>query len=71
MERYVAEQIAREMVAAEPALREEFERTLTLDPKLAGDASARLDFFLRRHASWDARYNLYPICRLRSAADAA
>jgi hypothetical protein len=64
MERYVAEQIAREMLAADPALREEFERALALDPQLAGNASARLEFFLRRHASWDARFNLYPIYRL-------
>ena len=64
MERYVAEQIAREMLAADPALREEFTRALALDPHLAGNASARLEFFLRRHASWDARFNLYPISRL-------
>ncbi len=66
MERYVAEQIAREMLAAEPALRQEFTRALERDPQLAGNASARLEFFLRRHASWDARFNLYPIYRLRS-----
>ena len=64
MERYVAEQIAREMLAATPKLREEFERALEADPQLAADATARLDFFLRRHASWDVRYNLYPIYRL-------
>jgi hypothetical protein len=64
MERYVAEQIAREMLAANPKLREEFERAVASDPKFAADASARLDFFLRRHASWDARFNLYPIYRL-------
>jgi len=64
MERYVAEQIAREMLAATPALREEFERALARDPQFAADAAARLDFFLRRHASWDVRYNLYPIYRL-------
>jgi murein tripeptide amidase MpaA len=66
MERYVAEQIAREMLAAEPALRQEFTRALERDPQLATNASARLEFFLRRHASWDARFNLYPVCRLRS-----
>jgi hypothetical protein len=64
MERYVAEQIARELLAANPKLREEFERAVASDPKFAADASARLDFFLRRHASWDARFNLYPIYRL-------
>ena len=68
MERYVAEQIAREMLAAQPALREEFARALALDADLAANASARLEFFLRRHASWDARYNLYPIYRLSAKA---
>ena len=64
MERYVAEQIARDMIAADPKLREEFERTVARDPKFAADATARLDFFLRRHASWDVRFNLYPVRRL-------
>lgn len=64
MERYVAEQIAREMLAADPKLREEFERAVASDAKFAADATARLDFFLRRHASWDVRFNLYPIFRL-------
>ncbi|HKU16970.1 MAG TPA: M14 family zinc carboxypeptidase [Steroidobacteraceae bacterium] len=67
MERYVAEQIAREMLAADPALREEFERSVARDPAFAASASARLEFFLRRHTSWDARYNLYPIYRLPRA----
>ncbi|HEY7642280.1 MAG TPA: M14 family zinc carboxypeptidase [Steroidobacteraceae bacterium] len=67
MERYVAEQIAREMLAADPALRAEFERAVASDAKFAADASARLEFFLRRHSSWDARYNLYPIRRLPRA----
>jgi murein tripeptide amidase MpaA len=64
MERYVAEQIAREMLAADPKLRQEFERAVASDAKFAADATARLDFFLRRHASWDVRFNLYPIFRL-------
>jgi hypothetical protein len=37
------------------------------DAAFAADASARLDFFLRRHSSWDARFNLYPILRLPRA----
>jgi hypothetical protein len=64
MEPYVAEQIAREMLAAEPALAEEFKRQLQSDAAFAGSASARLEFFLRRHASWDTRYNLYPVLRV-------
>ena len=64
MERYVAEQIAREMLAADAKLREEFERKVASDAQFAADATARLDFFLRRHSSWDARFNLYPVFRL-------
>jgi hypothetical protein len=64
MERYVAEQIARAMLAASPELRKEFERALAVDPVFAANASARLEFFLRRHTSWDVRFNLYPIYRL-------
>ena len=64
MERYVAEQIAREMLAADAKLREEFDQVVKSDPQLAKDPSARLDFFLRRHSSWDAKFNLYPILRL-------
>lgn len=63
LEPYVAEQIAREMLEAQPGLRQEFERCLA-DPAFAADPSARLEFFLRRHASWDTRYNLYPILRM-------
>jgi murein tripeptide amidase MpaA len=64
LEPYVAEQIAREMAKTQPALAEEFKRKLRDDPALAADPAARLEFFLRRHASWDARYNVYPILRL-------
>ena len=62
MEPYVAEQIARDMAAADPRLAIEFERRLT-DPEFARDARARLEFFLRRHSSWDENYNLYPVLR--------
>ena len=34
---------------------------LTAQP--ATEAAARLDFFYRRHPSWDERYMLYPIYR--------
>jgi hypothetical protein len=67
MERYVAEQIAREMMAGDAALRQEFERTVASDPQFAANPTARLDFFLRRHSSWDARFNLYPVYRLPAA----
>jgi hypothetical protein len=74
MEPYVAEQIAREMLEKSPELQVEFARRLREDAGFAASPSARLEFFLRRHSSWDARYNLYPVYRvdelLASAAPA-
>lgn len=63
MEDYVAEQVAREMLAADPALRNEFETKLQGDAAFAGNPAARLEFFYRRHSAWDERYNLYPVLR--------
>jgi hypothetical protein len=63
MEAYVAEEVATAMLAKDPALRAAFERRLAEDPAFARDPSARLDFFYRRHAAWDERYNLYPVYR--------
>jgi hypothetical protein len=64
MEPYVAEQIAAQMLAADPALRSEFTAELEADPYFAASPGDRLEFFLRRHASWDERYNLYPVMRV-------
>ncbi|MDY6946087.1 MAG: M14 family metallopeptidase [Pseudomonadota bacterium] len=63
MEAYVAEQVAEQMLSKDPALRREFQRRLD-DPAFATDPNARLDFFYRRHSSWDERYNLYPVFRV-------
>ena len=63
MEDYVAEAVAREMLAADPALAEDFRTRLRDDPAFAADPSARLTYFYRRHSAWDARYNLYPVVR--------
>ena len=75
MEPYVAEQVAREMLAAQPQLRTEFETRLAQDAAFAADPTARLDFFLSRHSSRDDRFNLYPVFRVdellvSTAADA-
>ena len=64
MEPYVAEQIAREMLANHPPLREEFMSRLAQDPDFAANPTARLDFFLSRHSSRDDRFNLYPVFRV-------
>jgi hypothetical protein len=63
MEDYVAEGIARDMLAKDPAVRAEFERKLKEDAAFAADPRARLDFFYRRHSAWDDRFNLYPVFR--------
>jgi hypothetical protein len=65
MEPYVAEQVAREQLAASPALREAFEARLRDDPAFAASPEARLTFFHQRHPSWDERFNLYPVLRLQ------
>lgn len=67
MEDYVAEDVARKMLAEDPALAEAFARRLQGDPAFAADPQARLEFFYRRHASWDERYNLYPVLRTNVA----
>jgi hypothetical protein len=64
MEPYVAEQIARDMLDQDPRLAAEFWSRCEHDAKFAASPVARLEFFLRRHASWDARYNLYPVLRV-------
>lgn len=67
MESYVAEQVAREMLNNDPALAAQFQRRLAEDSAFAADPKARLDFFYRRHPSWDTRYNLYPVLRVEAA----
>ncbi|HSR64401.1 MAG TPA: M14 family metallopeptidase [Xanthomonadaceae bacterium] len=64
MEAYVAEDVARDMLAKDPALKAAFERKLHEDPEFAADPQARLDFFYRRHPSWDQRFRRYPVVRV-------
>jgi hypothetical protein len=63
MEAYVAEEVARKMLAADPALAKQFADRLRDDPKFAADPRARLDFFYSRHSAFDERWNLYPVLR--------
>ncbi len=63
MEDYVAEDVAREMLAKDPKLAAEFERRLATDPDFLGNPKARLAFFAQRHSSWDEQYRLYPVLR--------
>ena len=63
MEAYVAEDVARDMLKRDNALKAEFERRLKDDGDFAKSPQARLEFFARRHSSWDDRFNLYPVFR--------
>jgi hypothetical protein len=67
MESYVAEDTARAMLAADPALREQFDAALAADPALAADSGKRLEWFYRRSPAWDERTNLLPIYRYDDA----
>ena len=63
MENYVTEAVARQMLSQDATLKAEFERRLREDAAFAGSPNARLEFFYRRHPSWDERYGLYPVYR--------
>jgi hypothetical protein len=65
-EDYVLEKLAREMMASDPKLKEEFEAKVASDPKFAADPAARLNFFYRRSPWWDTSIGLYPVGRLSS-----
>ena len=60
---YVMAPLADRMLAADPALKAEFEGKLAADPKFAADADARLSWFYARTPYFDDRYLLYPVGR--------
>ena len=66
-EAYVLEKLARDMMAKDPALKQEFESKLASDKEFAASPRARLEFFYRR-SPWYAvqRVGLYPVGRLTS-----
>ena len=63
-EDYVLEKLAREMLAGDPRLREEFEKKLASDATFASNPRARLQFFYQRSPYWDKQMNLYPVGRI-------
>ncbi|HMG23349.1 MAG TPA: M14 family zinc carboxypeptidase [Kofleriaceae bacterium] len=66
MESYVAEQVARDMLTADPKLRAAWDAALAADPELAGSPGRRLDWFYRRSPAWDERVNLVPVYRAQT-----
>jgi hypothetical protein len=62
-----AEQLARDMLAADPGLQAEFDRALA-DPAFAGNPQARLNWFYLRSRWADPRMNRLPVWRLDAEA---
>ncbi len=63
-EHYILENLAREMLDADPELAKEFEAKLQEDREFAGSPGARLEFFYKRSPYWDASVNVYPVGRI-------
>jgi len=63
MEDYVAEEVARDMLAKDPALAAAFRKKVAEDPDFAKDPQARLQYFYKLHSAWDKEFNKYPVMR--------
>lgn len=65
----VAETLARDLLAKDPALKAEFDAKVASDPAFAKDPAARLAFFYER-SPWYAtqKVGVYPVLRLDAAA---
>jgi murein tripeptide amidase MpaA len=63
IEAYAIAPLAEKMLAADPALKAEFEAKLASDPAFAADGDARLGWFYERTPFYDQRYRLYPVGR--------
>jgi murein tripeptide amidase MpaA len=63
IEGYAIAPLAERMLAADPALKAEFEAKLAADPAFAADGDARLAWFYERTPFYDDRYRLYPVGR--------
>ncbi|WP_292091495.1 M14 family metallopeptidase [Brevundimonas sp.] len=63
IEAYAIAPLAEQMLAADPALKAEFEAKLAADPAFAADGDARLAWFYERTPFYDQRYRLYPVAR--------
>jgi Zinc carboxypeptidase len=68
-EHYVLEALARQMLADDPALAQEFQELLSSDEEFAASPSERLRFFYKRSPYWDPQMNLYPVGRIISVFD--
>jgi murein tripeptide amidase MpaA len=63
-ERYVLENLAREMMEKDTAVKKEFELKLASDSLFAINSYERLNFFYKKSPYWDSRKDVYPIARV-------
>lgn len=63
IEGYAIAPLAERMMAADPALKAEFEAKLAAEPDFAANGDARLQWFYERTPFYDYRYRLYPVAR--------
>ena len=63
IEGYAIAPLAEAMLAADPALKAEFEAKLASEPEFAANGDARLGWFYERTPFYDERFRLYPIAR--------
>jgi hypothetical protein len=63
-EMYVMEKMAREMLAEDPALAEEFHQKMESDSTFAGHPWQILNWFYQRTPWWDERKDVYPVGRI-------
>jgi hypothetical protein len=63
IEGYAIAPLAEAMMAADPALKAEFETKLAAEPAFASDGDARLQWFYERTPFYDERFRLYPVAR--------
>ena len=63
IEGYAIAPLAERMMAADPALKAEFEAKLAAEPEFAANGDARLQWFYERTPFYDERYLLYPVAR--------
>jgi len=68
-EDYALEKLAREMLAADPQLKSDFEAKLAADSAFAASPRARWDFFYKRSPYAEPELNVYPVTRLMTAQE--
>jgi hypothetical protein len=67
-ENYVLENLARDMLTKDPALKKEFEAKIADDSAFAKSPNARLNFFYQRSPYWDSAIGVYPVARVMEGA---